>query len=108
VCLLRQTSGRAYKLTHFIVSSFVHNLRAAIYAVTHIYTDFSGLVETTPERKLGSAVHGPLGSALKPNLREVPLAFECWLLKAVACERTSLESSCERLSRVLLSCVIPP
>ena len=74
-----------------------------MYAATHIYTDFSGLIETTPERKLGGAVrvHGPLESTLKPNLREVPLAFEFRLLKVVACERTSLESSCERLSRLL-------
>ena len=86
---------------NFIVSSFARTFLAAIYAAKHNYTDFSGLVETTPERKLGDAVRGPLGSALKPNLREVPLAFECRLLKAVASERTSLESSCERLSRVL-------
>ena len=108
MCLLFQTFGRAYKLINAIVSSFVHTLRAATYATTHIYTDFSGLVENTPERKLGSAVHGQLGSALEPNLREVTLAFECRLLKAIACERTSLDSSCERLSRVLLSRVTPP
>jgi hypothetical protein len=74
--LLFQTFGRAYKLINFIVSSFVHTFRATIYAATHIYTYFSGLVETTPERKPGVAVLGPLGSALKPYLREVTLAFE--------------------------------
>jgi hypothetical protein len=72
-CLLFQTSGRAYKRINSIVWSFGHNFRAAIYSATHIYTDFSGLVETTPEKKHGIALRGRLGSDLKPNLREVTL-----------------------------------
>jgi hypothetical protein len=92
------------------VSSSVDTFRDAIYAaarkVVVAIPILCGTAESTANRNRGATVRGHR-KALKSTIREVTTTFDSRLSKAVKHTKAPLNSSRERLSRVLLSRVTP-